>query len=167
MTGAVVLSIGCLLFCFSAFLYFRSYIRKQTSFDGILKDVREEVNRLLQRIDEITEKDISLIEDREKALRTFLDETDRRIAVLNRELSRRENAEEAYRKLGRFPVVEIAKPLPPEPAAPSANQSQEDQLRDLARSGFSPQVIASRLGISISEAELGVALQERRNSDTY
>ena len=167
MTG-VIISIACLFFCLFCFFYFRGYIDKRTSFDGIIKDVREEVNTLLQRIDEITDKDISLIEDREKDLKSLLEETDRRLAALNRELVRRENAEMAYRKLGNSPIIEKPK-LPPQetitPQAPEAvNLSQEDQLRELARSGFSPQIIASRLGISISEAELAVALQERRNS---
>jgi len=165
MTGSLVISIGCLLFCVFAFLYMLRLIKKRTSFDGILEDVREEVNRLLQRIDEITDKDISLIEDREKGLRSLLEETDRRLAAMNRELARRENAEEAYRKLGRFPIIEKEKPSPPETALPGGEKpSQEDQLKELVRSGFSPQIIASRLGISISEAELAVALQERRDS---
>ena len=164
MAGSLAISAGCFLFCVFAFFYFRRYIEKRTSFDGILKDVREEVNRLLQRIDEITDKDISLIEDREKGLKSLLEETDRRLAALNRELARRTNAEKAYRKLGKYTVIENAKP-PPETAPPLAEeQSQEDELRELARSGFSPQIIASRLGISISEAELAVALHERRNS---
>jgi DNA-binding NarL/FixJ family response regulator len=134
----------------------------------ILKDVREEVNRLLQKIDEITDKDISLIEEREKGLKSLLEEIDKRLAAMNRELVRRENAEEAYRKLGRFQAIEKVKPLPetapPPKASPEETRSQEDQLRDLARSGFSPQIIASRLGISVSEAEFAVALQERRDS---
>jgi DNA-binding NarL/FixJ family response regulator len=151
-----------------AFLYFQRLIRKRTSFEGILKDVREEVNRLLQRIDEITDKDISLIEERERGLKSLLEETDKRLAAMNRELARRENAEEAYRKLGRFQAIEKAKPLPetaPPPKSSSEdNRSQEDQIRELARSGFSPQIIASRLGISVSEAEFAVALHERRDS---
>ena len=183
MAGHLLVTIACVVFCIVAFIYFRGFIERRTSFDGILQEVRDEVSRLLQRIDETTDNDISLIEDREKRLKTLLEETDRRMAALNRELSRRENAEEAYRKMGRFNVIEQA--LPPEaappvqeappveeppipvkaPPAPSKEeQSQEDQIRELVRSGFSPQVIASSLKISISEAELAVALQERRDS---
>jgi hypothetical protein len=165
MTLSFIISAGCLLFCVFAFFYFRGHIEKRTSFEGILKDVRVEVNQLLQRIDEITDKDITLIEEREKGLKSLLEEIDRRMASLNRELARRENAEKAYRKLGSFPRTETPKPPPPEAApAPKVESSKDDQLRELVRSGFSPQVIASRLGMSISEAELAVALQERRNS---
>lgn len=173
MSWPLIISIGSLVFCFSAFIYFRIYIKRRTSFEGILKDVREEVNRLLRRIDEITENDISLIEDREKALRTLLEETDRRLAILNRELERRESAEKAYRDMGKNPIpIRLASSPVPSPAPeaapapqkprPEGTLSLNEQIHELARSGFSPSVIASRLGISITEAELAVALQERR-----
>ena len=170
MTGPLVVSVCCLFFCIIAFLYFRFYIVKRTSFDGVMKDVRDEVSRLLQRIDEITDKDITLIEDKEKGLRKLLEETDRRLAIMNRELAGRENAEKVYRKLGNSLVIENFKLSAAESAPPpkgeilEEDKQEEDQLRVLVRSGFSPQVIASRLGISISEAELAVALQERRYS---
>jgi hypothetical protein len=161
MSLSLVISVVCLLFCFFAFLYFRVYIKKRTSYEGVLKDVRDEVNRLLQRIDEITEKDISLIEDREKQLKAILEESDRRLALLNKELDRREIAEKTYRELGKNPPPAIEeKPKPPE----NSQESMEDKISELVRSGFSPSVIASRLGISITEAELAVALLERKNS---
>ena len=149
------------------FFYLRAYIERHTGFEGIINDVRDEVSRLIQRIDETTDKDISLIEDKEKNLKALLEETDRRMAALNREFARRENAEDTYRRLGRFPIIEQAPPpeSPPQEESPAEElPSQEEQLRELVRSGFSPQVIASRLGISIAEAELAVAIQERRNS---
>ena len=183
MAPSIVVSISCLIFCLFAFLYFRMFIVKRTGFEGIIKEVRDEVSRLIQRIDETADKDISLIEDKEKSLRTLLDETDRRMAALNRELARRENAEDTYRKLGRFSIIEqstiekstieqsnptLTPPLPQEASSKETytteDKSQENQLRDLVRSGFSPQIIASRLGISIAEAEFAVALQERRDS---
>jgi hypothetical protein len=121
----------------------------------------DEVNRLLQRIDEITEKDISLIEDRKDQLKTLLDESDRRLAILTKELGRKDHAERLYRDLGKNPPPPIEeKPPPIAPVSPP--ESIEDKLSELARSGFSPSAIASRLGISVTEAELAVALLERK-----
>jgi hypothetical protein len=160
MSLPLVISFGCVLFCIFAFLYFRSYINKKITFDNILKDVRDEVNRLLQRIDEITEKDISIFEDRESQLKTVLDECDRRLAVLNRELDRRETAEKTYRELGKNPppvVEEKPKAPPPEDKLP-----MQEKINELASLGVPPATIASRLGISVSEAELAVALWERK-----
>ena len=178
MSAPLLVSVCTLLFCVLAFLYFRAYIAKRTSFDGVLKTVRDEVNRLLLRIDEITEKDISLIEDKEKQLKAFLEETDRRMAMYSRELTRRDNAEKTYRELGKqLPVLELLKHSEPVAAAPvqttaaalEANTAPpvpiEEQIRELIRSGFSATAIASRLGISIAEAELAVALEDRRKGE--
>jgi hypothetical protein len=44
----------------------------------------------------------------------------------------------------------------------AAPENMNEQIRNLALAGFSPPLIASRLGISISEVELAMALLERR-----
>jgi len=38
-----------------------------------------------------------------------------------------------------------------------------ERIRELVRAGFAPQVIATRLGLSITEVELVTALMERRD----
>ncbi|MCL2832223.1 MAG: hypothetical protein FWD78_03550 [Treponema sp.] len=213
MSWPYIVSIaGFIVACFS-FIYLRSYINKKTSYDSTLREVRDEVNRIIKNIDEITDKDISLIEDREKRLKEILEDTEKRLGLLTRELDRRETAEKTYREMGKnpariidtlktfksapsaepalSPAVQQASPpaaaLPqtaaltvaapqsvispapqpavqsalPQPAAPPAIPLEE-QIRELARSGFPAQAIASRLGISIAEAEFAVALQMRR-----
>ena len=206
--------IACLVFCCFSFLYFRSYIKRKTSYDGVLKEVRDEVNRLLKSIDDITDRDITLIEDREKRLKELLEEIDRRLLALNRELDRRVNAEKTYREMGslrisqrifpqnfmpesqqdssqvsKIPVYKTARTgireaapessvvMEPQPTEPRSNEPVpveltppiptpvpvEEQIRELARAGLTPAIIASRLGISVSEAELAVAIESRRN----
>lgn len=148
--------------------------------------MRNEVNRLLRSIDEITDKDISLIEDREKRLRELLDETDRRLALLHRELDRRSAAEKTYREMGSLALNQppaaadnaekkaaapaISAAVNPAqtaeasgPAGPEPVQPVEERIRELAAAGFSANVIASRLGVSLSEAELAVTLHSRHN----
>ena len=176
MTWPYLISVCCLLFCCFAFLYFRSFIKKRTSFEGTIKDVREEISRLLRSLDEITDKNITLIEDREKRLKELLEETDRRLTIYSREMDRRENAERTYREMGSRIIHEPPKAASMAPAPPPVSQpvshpvshieevklSLEEQIRELAGSGISPEIIASRLGISISEAELAVALEARK-----
>jgi hypothetical protein len=178
----------------------------------MLGEIQDEVNSLLLRIDEITERDISLLEDREKSLRALLDDADRRLKVYTREMDRRANSEKAYQDLGLKAgrPVRAAEPVPPqttetipegvpEPApvaelpaklpaeiptkfpaesptkfpaeSPHFTQAEKqikadprpigEQVRELSLAGFSASLIASKLGISISEAELAVALLER------
>jgi hypothetical protein len=176
MSWPVVASSACLVFCLFAFLYFRSYIKRRTGAEAILAEIREEVNRLLLRIDEITENDITLIEDREKSLKALIEETDKRLKVYARELERRENSARALAAMapeavhetyaGPGPAVETEpqasrfvraeKQIPPEP------KPVGEQIRELARQGFSSSVIASRLTISITEVELALDLMERK-----
>jgi hypothetical protein len=173
MSWPVFASSASLVFCLLAFLYFRSYIKKRTGREAMLSEIREEVNRILARIDEITEQDVSLFEEKEKSLRGLLEETDKRIKVYTRDLERSLSSEKAYRELGkamRFsvgkeetPLKDLPKeaPLEARPEKP-VRDSLNEQIRELARSGLSAKIIASTLGISISEAEMAVALLERR-----
>jgi hypothetical protein len=172
------LSLVSLLFCFFSFLYLRAYIRRSLSQEESISAARDEVNRIIRRIEEITDRDISLIEDRGKTLKALLEEADKRIRVYAKELEKGRNAQKTYQELGNSlgsspPVFSpsgeqgaaaAAPPLPPagqmdEKAAP---KNMNEQIRNLALAGFSPPLIASRLGISISEVELAMALFERK-----
>jgi hypothetical protein len=201
MSWPVFASSACVVFCLAAFFYFRLYIKRRTGAEATLAEIRDEVNRLLLRIDEITDKDVSLLEDREKSLKALIDEADKRLKVYARELERREKSgralavlspgvvKETYTDIGsprfREPPPETAAPgetrtepvettpgQEPQAAAPRFVRAEQqiapepkpinEHIRELARAGFSASVIASKLGISISEAELAVALLERK-----
>ena len=177
MSWPYIISVFCLVFCCFSFIYFRSFLKRKTSFEGILKDVREEVSRLLRSLDDITDKNITLIEDREKRLKELLEETDRRLTVYFREIDRRDKAERTYREMGTRIIKEnaVSKPLVSEsqvptptaaPASPTpANApiaSVEEQIRELTRQGVPPEKIASRLGISVSEAEFVADIEARK-----
>jgi len=78
-----------LLLWFFALLYLKSFVRKRTSPDHILGLLQEEVRQLEADIDEKTERDLELLEEKIRALREICAEIDRRIAVYDRELERR------------------------------------------------------------------------------
>jgi hypothetical protein len=46
---------------------------------------------------------------------------------------------------------------------PPRERSQPERIMEMARAGFSPQMIAPRLGLSVSEVELVIAIGERKN----
>jgi hypothetical protein len=166
-------SLASLLFCFFSFLYLRAYIRRSVNQEESINAVKDEVNRIIRRIEEVTDRDISLIEDKEKTLKAILEEADKRIKVYTKELEKGWNAQKTFQEVGfSRPLVftppreeeQEAAPRPPagqmdEKAAP---ENMNEQIRNLALAGFSPLVIASRLGISISEVELAMALLERK-----
>jgi hypothetical protein len=172
MSWPVVASGLSLFFCLVAFFYFRAYINRRTSQESVLAEIREEINRILFRLDEITAQDITLLEDKEKSLKALLEETEKRLKVYSRELERSaasgrvlpvladrvtapDNPAPRQAPAAEPRFVKAKRQIPPEP------KPIGEQIRDLANMGFSSQVIASKLGISITEAELAVALMER------
>jgi len=90
----LLLSSLALVICIVFFIFFKSYIKRRTSREwiiqeGILTEIRDEVNALLKSLDETTDRDITLITERERNLRALLGEVDKRFKVYLRELEKR------------------------------------------------------------------------------
>jgi hypothetical protein len=207
----------------ASFIYFRFFIAGRTSSRRILSDFRDEVEKLVAEIDAATDRDLQLVEDRMKALRALLDETDKRLGTMRREIERRSSEERAYAELGRkarqpslyaadeksAPAAALASAVPASPAAPApapapapaqapAPQPPQDTVRsptaphpspekesaearfmraqmqvapkeppfaeraaELHRAGFSSELIANRLGKTVGEVDLAIALSVR------
>jgi len=175
----LLLSALALFVCVVSFLFLRAYIKRRTSREwimqeGIITEIREEVNNLLKSIDEATDRDITLITEREKSLRILLAEVDKRLKVYIREMEKRpvQQPESAgsggtYVDLGKLRYrIKKQEPAPEQPQADEVKtentQPAGDQINSMLKSGFSKEIIASRLGLSIAEVEFTAALLERR-----
>jgi hypothetical protein len=184
----LIFSSASLLFCGFFFIYFRRYIRRRTSHDSILADCEDAVARLEAQIDAITDRDAQLVEERIKNLKKLLENVDRRISLLSRIEDQRKPAEVLYNFPGnRIPFpgpaalntesgdkafsgpgpvdTPLTPPPAPEDSAPASvpeygedTRSLVDRAAELDRAGLSPKLIASRLGVSVSEAELAVTV---------
>ena len=205
----LLLSALAFVISFFSFFYFRSFLKRRTSQQRILAELQEEVNTILKSINEITERDISLIESREVELKNLLAEIEKRLKLYIREMEKFGNVRaaspaaaisdsaitaaktekpdaESYSELGkkryRIGKQENSKPeMPPETSEnnlafrlpdfdlkeeknSSPEPSTGEQVRSLLQSGFSAQVVAARLGVSIAEVELAAALLERQKN---
>ncbi len=177
MNIAIIFSIMSLVLWAISFIYLRYYVSHRTSHEKILSDLQNEVGRLVADIDAATDRDLSLIEDRVKALKALLDDTDRRIVSYRRELDRRVTEEQAYAELGRRrrpvsqePIVikEQETPQSIEIKSPRFIRSARElnpkpppiseQVLDLYRASIDPALIATKLGITIAEVELIINL---------
>ena len=211
---AVLLSAAAFLISLFSFLYLKAYLKRRTGQERILSEMRDEVNNILKLIDETTERDISLIEERENVLQTLLTDIEKRLKTYVREMERQKAAEEiniqSYHDLGRrhrgadahnlaeayqadnvmdkqtaekqFNSGQVlskqaspesdtlsAYPLPDfklksEAASSRENNSTGARIRELLQAGLSAPIIASRLGVSISEVEFAEALMEHREN---
>jgi hypothetical protein len=220
-----------LVLCAFFFVFFYLYIRRRTGIENILAVSREEVNRLIAEIDRATDRDARLVEERIASLRKVLEEADRRIAVLSRDLDRRRVSTGLYTAQGKFspapetpgpvpgalpgtapsgagfpgfetpaaaassappgfaapsapvspafeppgPVSGTAVPgaaargpapsgVPPSAAGASSARSLTERVAELSRQGFAAELIAARLGLSLSEVELAIAVSRRRGA---
>jgi hypothetical protein len=111
MVSAFWLFSGMLILWGFSFLYFRAYIKRRTGAERILGAFRDEVDQLVAEINQATDRDLSLIEDRIISLRRLLDDTDKRIKLQHTELERQNAGVEAYAALGKRYVVKNG-PLP-------------------------------------------------------
>jgi len=90
-----------LLLWFFAMLYLKSLVQRRTGADHILGLLQEEVRQLEADIDEKTEQNLQLLEEKINALREICAETERRIAVYGRELEKKEMETQALAALDR------------------------------------------------------------------
>ncbi|MDR0600198.1 MAG: hypothetical protein LBG84_09005 [Treponema sp.] len=246
------------LLWFFALLYLKSYVQRRTSPDHILGELQNEVLQLEADIDQKTDQNLQLLEEKIEVLRSLAAEAERRVALYSRELDRRRGEEEALAALNRSspparepgpaapkragkrkpPGAEVSSPgarrgpdrsppeqpapdqppvrLPPEGPAPNrpapspppdlpspapgdapapeaaagsipeagaaaAYRAQtgqpkivlsrtplvpkpppvKDRIAELYKAGFSPELIAERLGLAVGEVQLHIALVDR------
>jgi len=95
-----------ILLWFLAFLYLKTFVRNRTSPDYILNELQKEVDLLAADIDEKAEQSLQLMEEKINSLREICNEAERRIAVYNRELDKRNNESQALTALSKRPLVE-------------------------------------------------------------
>jgi hypothetical protein len=188
MTLQLIFSLFTLVLCAVFFIYVHLYIRRRTSRESILAAYRDEVNRLIAEIDHATDRDTQLVEERIAALRKILEETDRRIALMSRDMEKRRSTTELYTALSRStgptlqPPAQDPPPAPPTPAVPAHDApapsppaapsvpaadtpvpgGPTQRVLELSRQGFAAEIIASRLGLSLAEVELTLAVSRRR-----
>jgi DNA-directed RNA polymerase specialized sigma24 family protein len=162
-------------------------IARTLSAATVLREVREEVNRILVELNQTTHRNVTLLEDRIASLAEILARADKKIALARRETEKQELADRLYTELagrrreGTAAATEAAGPAtapapvsavdrqagrsPAEPASAAASMSAIDRQTEavhLAQAGLSPSLIARRLGLTLGEVELILSLAERR-----
>jgi len=145
-----------------SFFSLRSYLKRRTSHDHILSELREEVNGIARLIDETTDRDVSLIEEKEKELKALLEDVDKRLKLSIQEWENLKTAEDTRATLAAQTQL-LPKALP-EPKDQSSPLPLGAQIREMVCSGFAPAAIAAHLGVSVAEVEVVAALIERQDS---
>ena len=232
---SLVVDFGGLLF---VYLLLRDRVRRATSVESRMAEVRDEVSRLLVELNQATDRNIALMEDKIAALNDAISTADKKIGLLRRETEKHDVGSQIYTRLaegrprraaltapaqaeaGRVerPVTESAEyrgaesaestgyrgavrqsapaapPLAVElseragsgggqpadyrgvesvddgfaesPASARKHRAGAPDVRQrvmmLSRAGFSPSLIAGRVGVPLGEVELIISLEQRK-----
>jgi hypothetical protein len=151
-------------------------VDRRLELDSLLSGVREEARALITELNETADRNVSLVEDRVKGLRELLDETDRRMGLVRRELRTRESEREVFARLSaRRPIVPAAPEPAPAPAtAPAPRGAAEAPIqfslgpRDEDREADRPPEIAPERSdlpeVGVSEERIEVAKSPRERA---
>lgn len=169
-------------------IVFFKKIRKEFSGQGSLQEIKQEVDKLVIEISRETDQDITLVEAKCEELRNLLDKCDRKISLLNENLIRKSDEQKIVEVLNEkpqtkavekkastkktknayesnfqlftdnagtpeFKITKAEKPI--EPKVPV-----KDQVVKMVREGFSSEMIASKLNISIAQVEMTKSMME-------
>ena len=149
-------NISIILACFVVlYLILKRKIEKSVNPRALIDEIRVEVDRIILELNNTTERNISLIEDKMNQLSELLEKADKKIMLLSRE-SEKYNISKEYSN-----ILQKAKKRD----VPDKNHIEETDMKEkvlkLYREGFSPSVIANHTNLPIGEVELIISLTER------
>ena len=132
--------------------------------DVALDEIKREVGGIITELNQTTERNIALIEDRIGKLEELTDRAERRIGSLQGLSDRDRSSQRTYSYLKPGPGVLNDTEAPTQETADKGENKRvtfRDQVRDLHRYGLPPEEIASRLGTTVGEVDLVISLDER------
>jgi DNA-binding NarL/FixJ family response regulator len=139
---------------FVVYLVLKAKLNKSVDPKAILEAIREEVDRIIVELNSTTDRNITLLEDKVQSLNTLLEQADKKIGILKREIEKHELSAKVYSELANS-RKEVQK---------GEEQDRHTQVLNLHRQGMSKAAIAKRLGITLAEIELIITLASRMNA---
>lgn len=152
------------------YILLRRYVDKRTSQNANLSEIRGQITKLIQELDETTERNIQIIEHRIEELKGLTRQSKKDIELLQNQREEYSNALENYRQLGRMEnPLRKAEP-PQEPGAETIVEDSEETQDKTPRQkvieahalGKSPGEISAELDIPQGEVELIIQMQQIR-----
>jgi len=163
MTTAFTVTGICLLAIYSVYFLLNRKISRILDSEKILSMVDEEVNSLILELNQTTERNVLLIEDRIVKLSQLIKESDKSILLLNKEFNRQKIEPLHYNHLSKKRnFIPVDDEMVKDDGENDENLSDKLKILELFNKGFSPEVIASKTGTSIGEVELIITLHSRK-----
>ncbi len=179
------------------FVYLHSKFERRTRPEALLQEVTREVNSIIVELNQTTDRNIGLIEERIENLKGLLEKVDKRLALMRREWEQYDSTTQVYSNLkqaaagGRItpfaqgqgedsaqrreapsqgaeqqPQKRGLRPAAGGSSAAKTAQQNRDEIRKqviaLHRKGIAPNIIANRVGFTLGEVELIIALHDKK-----
>ena len=141
---------------FIIYIVLKKKIEKYIDPSSLLDQIREEVNRIIVELNQTTDRNIALIEDRISRLMELLAKADKKISLLQREGEKHEVSRKIYNNITRSKAEKQYEPEPDE------RRDRQDEVLRLHQVGFSAPIIAKRVGTPLGEVELIISLSEKK-----
>ncbi|MBN2439825.1 MAG: hypothetical protein JXJ04_00710 [Spirochaetales bacterium] len=122
---------------------------------ALIDEIRVEVDRIILQLNNTTERNINIIEDKINELSDLMDKADKKIALLRRE-SEKYSMSKNYSNI----LTQNKKDTEKSPEI-KKEVDVKDQVLKLYREGFSTSVIANHMNLPIGEVELIISLTGR------
>ena len=152
------------------YLYFARRIEKtfteQKLLDALQRQAAGIVKEMLQDLNRVANRNITLMEEKIEEVRKILDVADKRILLIKNHSQKEDAAEKLEERLRK------AQPLLEFPGKTETGEGEEKELSasggdimDLYRKGISPELIAKQLDVPVGEVELIISLRGARSAD--
>ncbi len=124
----------------------------------LLREIRDEIDRMIVELNQTTAQNIELIEDRIDLLKRLIEKADKRIALLKHNEEKNLKNTRIYAELGRkkFFDEEIKKGR-----KEKAEENVEEKVLNMYKSGFAESLIAKEVGLTIGEVQLIISLNRK------
>lgn len=167
MNTLIIILIVCTIYSFILYFVLRSRIDSNLNNKKFLREVREEISSLVTQINETSDRNVTLLENRLEKLTNLIDQADIRISGLKKEI-----------KVQKVHVIEDPKtrPLefnPPEPVNKPISEELDIDIVDdntaltrkeriilMHKQGISTSIIARKTESTVGEVELVISLNK-------
>lgn len=170
MNTILICLIVCSIYCFILYKIVIHRINKKIDNKSFLKSVKEEINSLITQINETSDRNVLLIENRLERLSNAVADADKRLNSFKKEINKEiltpaSDIKEIKKKPISLEIIETEDNIFKESVSIKSNELEDDNTlprRDrillLHRQGISPSIIASQTNATIGEVELIISL---------
>jgi hypothetical protein len=127
----------------------------------VLLELESEVNDLILEMNQTTDRNINILEEKIRALSKILNDADKRIKILGTETGKIKAETTVYSRAGLIDEKKLDSDVPLKKKQ-AVETNKRDRIIELHNNGFTSSVIASRVGLTVGEIELIISLVEGR-----